>query len=232
MAPSSSVAGGGHRAGGADPPLCVEPGLAVAADARLDDRDALCGALGVPPAARGGLADGDLILRAWRRWGRDCPNHLLGDYAFAVWDAAKRTLFCARDHVGARPFYYAWTPSGFVFAGAVEGVLAAPGVSGELDEESVAEHLTGIALLTTTRTFFKAVRKLPPGHTLTVDCDSLRQGASSLRSPARPERYWRPEHAPRARGGLRRCVRGGVPGGLHAGGGGPVAWPRPGGARI
>ena len=184
---------------GADPPLCVEPGLAVAADARLDDRDALCGALGVPPAARGSLADGDLILRAWRRWGRDCPNHLLGDYAFAVWDAAKRTLFCARDHVGAKPFYYAFPPNGFVFAGAVEGVLAAPGVSGELDEESVAEHLTGIALLTTTRTFFKAVRKLPPGHTLTVDCDSLRQGASSPRSPARPERYWRPEHAPRAR---------------------------------
>ncbi len=184
---------------GADPPLCVEPGLAVAADARLDDRDALCGALGVPPAARGGLADGDLILRAWRRWGRDCPSHLLGDYAFAVWDARRRTLFCARDHVGARPFYYAWTPGGFVFAGAVEGVLAAPGVSGELDEESVAEHLTGIALLTTTRTFFKEVRKLPPGHTLTVDCDSLRQGASSLRSLARPERYWRPEQAPRAR---------------------------------
>ena len=88
---------------GADPPLCVEPGLAVAADARLDDRDALCGALGVPPAARGGLADGDLIVRAWRRWGRDCPNHLLGDYAFAVWDAAKRTLFCATSRFKALP---------------------------------------------------------------------------------------------------------------------------------
>ena len=164
--------------------------------------------------------------------GRDCPNHLLGDYAFAVWDARKRTLFCARDHVGARPFYYAWTPGGFVFAGAVEGVLAAPGVSGELDEESVAEHLTGIALLTTTRTFFKAVRKLPPGHALTVDCDSVRRGASSSRSPARPERYWRPEQAPRARAASDDAYAEELLEGLHAGGGGPVAWPRPRGARI
>ena len=63
----------------------------------------------------------------------------------------------------------------------------------------MAEHLTGVALLTTARTFFKAVRKLPPGHALTVDCDSVGRGASSPRSPARPERHWRPERAPRAR---------------------------------
>ena len=183
---------------GGDPPLCFEPGLAVAADARLDDREALCDVLGVPRAARAGLADGTLILRAWRRWGRECPKHLLGDYAFALWDAEQRILFCARDHIGARPFYYAVAAEGFVFAGAVEGVLAGPGVSGALDEASVAEYLTSIGLLTHTRTFFRAVRKLPPGHTLAVPWDP-RQGAVSLRAPVRPERYWRPEDAPRAR---------------------------------
>ena len=111
-------------------------GAWLAADARLDDRDGLCDALGVA----GTLADAELILRAWLRWGRDCPRHLLGDYAFALWDMRHRTLFCARDHVGARPFYYALPGEGIVFASAVEAVLAVPGVSHGLEEAVVASH--------------------------------------------------------------------------------------------
>ena len=164
-------------------------GLTLAADARLDDRDALCAALGVPRPERAGLADGDLILRAWSRWGRDCPNHLLGDYAFAVRDARRRILFCARDHAGARPFYHVRTPHGFAFASTVEAVLALPGVADDLDETAVATYLTG-SLVTAPRTFFQAVRSLPPGHALTVEEDA--------RAPARLARYWRPENVPRA----------------------------------
>ena len=136
-----------------------------------------------------GVCDGELILRAWRRWGPGCPNRLLGDYAFALWDARRRTLFCVRDHIGARPFYYARTGERFVFASAVPAVLAAPGVSDRLDDDFVAAHLTHIALDTTTHTFFAAVRKLPPGHALTVT------GEGRLRT----ERYWRPEDVPRVR---------------------------------
>ena len=179
--------------GGAGGCLAFDPAasLAVVADVRLDDRPALCDALGVPRDERDGLADGALVLKAYLRWGRDCANHLLGDYAFAVWDAGAHTLFCARDHIGTRPFYYARTPGGFAFASTVEGVLAAPGVDDDFDELSVAEHLTGIALFSTTRTFFKAVAKLPPGHTLAIDCA---QGACRVAAPAR---HWRPEEAPR-----------------------------------
>ena len=184
----SPAAEGGCRPGGS---LSIDrgSGLAVVADVRLDDRPALCAALGVPHAERGGLDDRDLIARAWARWGRDCPNHLLGDYAFAVWDRRARTLFCARDHVGVRPFYYAETARGFVFASAVEAVLAAPGVDDRLDESSVATWLVRRDLLTNTRTFFAQVRKLPPGHALEV------VGAA----PPRLHRHWRPERAPRVR---------------------------------
>ena len=163
-------------------------GLALAADARLDDRESLCDALGVPRPDRAEITDDELILRAYARWGRACPTRLLGDYAFAVWDAKRRVLFCARDHAGARPFYYARIPRGIVFASAVEAVLAAPGVSSELDEATVAAHLTRIEVNTTTRTFFKAVRKLPPGHALTIEGGE-----------ARRERHWHPERAPAAR---------------------------------
>ena len=178
--------------GGAAGCLAFDPGasLTVVADVRLDDRPALCDTLDVPRHERDGVTDGALVLKAYLRWGQDCANHLLGDYAFAVWDAKTRTLFCARDHIGARPFYYAQTPGGFAFASAVESVLAAPGVADDFDELSVAEHLTGIALFSTTRTFFKAVGKLPPAHTLAVDC------AKDARAAA-PVRHWHPEQAPR-----------------------------------
>ena len=173
-----------------------DAGLVVAADARLDERGALCDALGVPPPERAGLADAELILRAFRRWGRDCPHHLLGDYAFAVWDPRRRTLFCARDHAGARPFYYAPAPRRFVFASAVEGVLAAPGVGGALDEVAVALHLAG-SPQGGARTFFAAVRRLPPGHRLSVEAEAARNGSGRPR--VRVERWWCPGQAPPAR---------------------------------
>ena len=196
LAPGPSCAGVASGTPSPASPLRVdrEAGLAVAADARLDDRDSLCGALGIPPAERAGLADADLVLRAWKRWGRACPDRLLGDYAFAVWDARRRRLVCVRDPVGVRPFYYSPAGGRFVFASAVEAVLAAPGVSDALDEAVVATHLTQDAVTTTTRTFFSAVRKLPPGHALTVE-----GGGATARVRTAPERYWRPERAPRVR---------------------------------
>ena len=87
-----------------------------------------------------------------------------------------------------RPFYYARTPGRFIFASSVEAVLAAPGVSQELDEATVAAFLTRVNFWSPERTFFRALRKLPPGHALTVEG-----------SAARLDRYWRPEQAPKAR---------------------------------
>ena len=176
-------------------PLCIDrdAGLVAVADARIDDRDALCDTLGVPRTQRARIADVELILRAFAKWGRDCPRHLLGDYAFCVWSTTKRALFCARDHIGARPFHYAAENGRFVFASAVEAVLAAPGVPDTLDETMIATHL-GSTMVSDARTCFQAVRKLPPGHALTVEAG---RPESRIGTP-RLERHWFPEHAPRA----------------------------------
>ena len=160
-------------------------GLAVAASARLDDRDALADALGIPRPQRAGLPDGEFILRAYERWGDTCPERLLGDYAFAVWDARRRRLFCARDHIGTRPFYYHLGAQRVVFASGVAAVLAAPGVSGALDESAVATRLTYGGRPFGAHTFFRAVRRLLPGHALAVE-----GGAASI------ARWWRPENVP------------------------------------
>ena len=179
--------------GGSGLPLDRDARWTLAADARLDERETLCDALGVPHRERAAITDRTLILDAYRRWGRECPNHLLGDYAFVVWDAGTRTIYCARDHVGCRPFYYAWTRDRFVFASTIEAVLAAPDVSDEWDERVLASYLTQIRATPTTRTLFAAVRKLPPGHSLTVETTPTRGFTMRL------ERYWRPEGVPKAR---------------------------------
>ena len=162
-------------------------GLAVTATARLDARDALCEALGLPRRDWARLPDSGLILKSYGRWGRACPEHLLGDYAFALWDARQETLFCARDHIGARPFYYAHAGGRFVFASDIDAVLAAAGVSGELDEAAVATRLTWGARTLGARTCYRAVRRLLPGHALSVE-----------RGAVRLDRWWRPEETPPA----------------------------------
>ena len=121
-------------------PLTEFQGVAIAADARLDDPAQLREALGLKPRDSD-AADAALILRAYLRWGRSCVERLYGDFAFVVWDAPRRRLFCARDALGARPFHYALNAQRFAFATALESVLAAPGVGAEIDERRVSAHL-------------------------------------------------------------------------------------------
>src|SRR5205823_11977388 len=89
------------------------PDLAITADARLDNRAELGDALGVPHPERAGLPDSALILLAYARWGERCPERLLGDFAFAIWDGRARRLFCARDPLGVKPFVYYASPRCF-----------------------------------------------------------------------------------------------------------------------
>ena len=96
-------------------PLCLGGGLVVVADARIDGRSELLRRLAdcghqLPATA----SDAELVGAAFRAWGEECPGHLLGDFAFAVWDARERRLFCARDHFGVKPFYYARAGDGLV----------------------------------------------------------------------------------------------------------------------
>src|SRR5690606_4902269 len=86
-------------------PLISDDGqLVLTADARIDNRDELFTALTITKP-QGETADSELILAAYERWGESCVDHLLGDFAFALWDGRNKRIFCARDHFGAKPFY-------------------------------------------------------------------------------------------------------------------------------
>ncbi len=141
--------------------------LVVTADARIDNRDELIGALGLGGCSSREITDGELILAAYERWGDRCPERLLGDFAFAIWDRPRRTLFCARDHFGVKPFYYHRSPRLFAFASEIKALLRLPEVPRRLNEVRVGDYLAPI-LEDKIITFYEEILRLPPAHTMTV----------------------------------------------------------------
>jgi asparagine synthase (glutamine-hydrolysing) len=108
-------------------PLVSQDGqLALAADVRLDNREELTAALHSRRVEPADGSDAALILSAYEAWGEDCPGRLLGDFAFALWDGRRQHLFCARDPLGCKPFFYTNDARGFRFASAI-GALYADG---------------------------------------------------------------------------------------------------------
>ena len=142
-------------------------GFSIIADARLDKRQDLITSLGFNTTSHGPFSNTELILAAFRKWGRECVNYLLGDFAFAIWDRKNRQLFCARDPIGARPFYYFNCRETFVFASSAQAVASAEGVPGELNPSRIADLLIAdLERINETCSFFRHVSRLPPGHTL------------------------------------------------------------------
>lgn len=111
-------------------------------------------------------SDTEVILHAYRKWGKDCVNHLRGMFAFAIWDEAKQELFCARDRFGIKPFYYTVVDGVFYFASEVKALL--PFVKKiETCLEGFKDYLT-FQLCLGGKTLFKNIYELLPGHSLVV----------------------------------------------------------------
>ena len=151
----------------------------VIADARIDNRAELIPRLGISSREACGLSDAALVLAAWQKWQHACPRFLVGDFAFIVWDARTRELFCARDAMGHRLLFYHESPHGVELATTAHALAALPNIGASLDEQKVADFL--VLLQRPESSFYRGIRRLPPGHTLTAS-----------RSGMRVDRYWSP----------------------------------------
>lgn len=142
----------------------------LVADARIDNRDALLQALALDgdPAE---IPDSALILHAYQHWGPACVDHLIGDFAFALWDADRRELFCARDHLGIRPFFYHHIPGEALhFASELKALVAPLPAPPPLDEQRLVDQLARL-YVDPEATIYQGFRRLPPAHTLTAAAD-------------------------------------------------------------
>ena len=149
-------------------PLTLDGRIWITADARIDGREELIHKL--KANARTQLAhvtDTELILHAYRVWGSDCVHHLLGDFAFAIWDASRQRLFCARDHFGVRPFYYSRVGGCLIFSNNLDTIRRHPRVSDELNDLAIVNFLLFRYQPRIDQTSFADIQALLPAHTLT-----------------------------------------------------------------
>ncbi|MBS0471038.1 MAG: hypothetical protein JSR60_08210 [Proteobacteria bacterium] len=167
-------------------PVLGDDGSILVADARLDNREALSERFGIPPAELRELPDSALILRAYNQWGADCAQHLVGDFAFALWDARAQRLLLCRDHMGQRAVHWHRGPDFLVFATEIKALWALEGVPRKLNMAHVGRYMMWELRPRGSQSAFEGIAGIPGGSTLSVSID----GTISR------QRYWEPRAAP------------------------------------
>jgi asparagine synthase (glutamine-hydrolysing) len=160
-------------------------GSAIAADAEIHNRADLLSRLASQPLPTP-CSDAALILAAYEKWGEDCPEFLLGEFSFAIWDSRRARLFCCRDHLGHRPFFYWANGLRFAFSTDSLRLLSLPGIARGLNRAKLAACATpdGFAGETHEETFHKGILSLPSATSLTFEGGHIRKRG-----------YWDPESA-------------------------------------
>ena len=123
-------------------PSTLDGKVWLSADIRIDARDELIGKIKTREAnISASTTDDKLLLHAYRIWGVDCLEHIIGDFAFILWDSINQRLFCATDHFGVAPLYYASTSQGLCVSNTLNAIRLHPDISNELDELAIADYL-------------------------------------------------------------------------------------------
>ncbi|HKT73573.1 MAG TPA: asparagine synthase (glutamine-hydrolyzing) [Steroidobacteraceae bacterium] len=134
-------------------------------------------------------SDCELIIALYEKYGDSLLAHLRGMFAFALWDVKRQRLLAARDHLGQKPFFYTDEEGRFAFASEIKGLLALDSRFKTLDLAALDQYLA-LRLIAPPLSMFKGVRKLPPGHLLTIE----RGGRPQIR------RYWDLRYQPKISG--------------------------------
>ena len=152
-------------------PLSLDNDTWIVADARVDARKDLLSALrresGNHAAVSLDAPDAELILRAYLAWGESCVQHLLGDFAFVIWDSTRRRLFAARDQFGVKPLFYAETGDALLVSNTLDCLRQHPAVSDRLDDLAIADFLLFDTIQEPSASAFRDIRRVPAAHTLT-----------------------------------------------------------------
>jgi asparagine synthase (glutamine-hydrolysing) len=173
-------------------------------------------------------SDTETIIHAYEELGPSCLQRFRGMFAFAIWDSRRRTLWCARDRLGIKPFYYFWDGRLFAFASEIKALFEHPAISPRLEESALPEQLA-FGYTSGEQTLFAGIRKLMPGHWLEVRFDGPDPTLTIEKywdvpapgSPAAPrdEEYWVGECRRRLEEIVRMRLMSDVPLGMFLSGG-------------
>ncbi len=123
-------------------------------------------------------SDTEVIVHAYEQWGRECLQYFNGQFAFAIYDRKKSSLFVARDRMGIRPVFYTVHGGTFSFASEIKSLFCNPAVPREIDYEGLDEIFTWWTTAPP-RTAFKHINELEAGT-----CLEIRDGRIAS------HRYW------------------------------------------
>ncbi|MGA7685662.1 MAG: asparagine synthase (glutamine-hydrolyzing) [Terriglobales bacterium] len=116
-------------------------------------------------------SDTETIVHLFEEYGEACVEHLRGMFAFAIWNRNTKTLFIARDRLGIKPLCYSLTPQRLLFGSEIKVLLAHGSLRPEFNQAALPEYLA-FGYLSAEETFYSGIRKLPPGHTMTIGPDA------------------------------------------------------------
>ncbi|WP_034378784.1 asparagine synthase-related protein [Dehalobacter sp. UNSWDHB] len=168
-----------------------QTGLTITADAIIDNRAEILRSFGVAASDWITFTDSQIILWAYQKWGNRCPEFLIGDYAFAIFDHQKNELFCARDHVGKRTFYYTYSDGIFSFCTLMKPLLELPRISNKFNDQWLADFLAIRTVrheIDSNHTVYQDIHQLLPAHIAIVNKDGLKK-----------HKYWDPLRLPEIR---------------------------------
>ena len=188
-------------------PLTIDGETWLTADARIDGRSELIseleGKLGkrlrIPESSNSYGCDSrtpndaELILYSYEAWGEDCVKHLIGDFAFAIWDSRARRLFCARDHFGVKPFFFAHIGNSFILSNTLNTLRLDPRVSDALNDIAIGDFLLFGLNEDPSTTTFRDIHRLPAGNSLSVTNNSITSQRYWIPATGEPIHYRNPQ---------------------------------------
>lgn len=170
------------------PLISADGSLVLVSDARIDNRAELLADLDADPSLHSiplrtdDLPDSALLLCAYERWGQECVRHLVGVFAFAIWNAKTRKLFAARSPIVGPTLMYHVTPRTFAFATVPSGLHSLPFIPRALNEERLANMLAQMKEIHPSDTLYDRISRLQTGFCLTADRDGVKTSC-----------YWQPD---------------------------------------
>ena len=182
--------GFGHRrlaivdlSGGAQPMATEDGAVVVTFNGEIYNHEVLRRMLEARGHVFHSRSDTEVLLHGWREWGTEMPAHLVGMFAFALWDRRAGRLLLARDPLGEKPLHYSWLPDGgFAFASEIGGLKALSELPRGLDPVALDDFLA-LGYVPEPATIYAAIRRLPPGHLMLLGLGEAQ---------AVPQRYWAP----------------------------------------
>ncbi len=141
--------------------------LTITADARIDNRSELFTLLNLNTPSERKVSDSYLILLAYKKYGKDCIKYLIGDFAFAIWDEQNQKLFCARDQMGIKPFFYYHRDGFFAFASQKKAILCLPGIDKTINKDYFYTYVFPVHVQAADTTIFANISRLTPAHSVT-----------------------------------------------------------------